>query len=337
MNIAVVGNGVIGLTSAARLREAGHNVTIFARGGIETTTSSRSGSVFTPFDGAQNSAWVVESLRTYRDLAQHTPESGIRISTARELFSTPLAALPAWTSIVGGANRLGPVGHYAGGYEVRVPHIDTAVFLPWLLDRVTRVLGVPVIHRTLTSLNQLLAHDVDRGPGAARTSFDGVINCSGVGARELAGDPAVRAMRGQLLHVPNTLGLVDSIGASEPDGAMTYVYPYPSRIVMGGTYEPDVWDERTEPVAIEAILARGRELLRVTGVKGWETIGETRIRTVAGLRPARIVGGLNEAVRLERAATDAGKWIIHNYGHGRAGMTLSWGCATEVVSLVNRS
>jgi len=32
----------------------------------------------------------------------------------------------------------------------------------------------------------------------------------------------------------------------------------------------------------------------------------------------------------------SGKTIIHNYGHGGAGVTMSWGCACEVVDIVRR-
>jgi D-amino-acid oxidase len=50
---------------------------------------------------------------------------------------------------------------------------------------------------------------------------------------------------------------------------------------------------------------------------------------LVGLRPRR------PAVRLELERRD-GKAIIHNYGHGGAGISLSWGCAQEVVELVRQ-
>ena len=51
--------------------------------------------------------------------------------------------------------------------------------------------------------------------------------------------------------------------------------------------------------------------------------GATVLRHQVGLRPARPV------VRLEREGD-----VVHCYGHGGAGVTLSWGCADEVVALV---
>ena len=52
-----------------------------------------------------------------------------------------------------------------------------------------------------------------------------------------------------------------------------------------------------------------------------------RIATRTGLRPVRTGGYLLEA------ATVGSKSVIHNYGHGGAGITMSWGCAEEVARL----
>src|SRR5712671_4117939 len=49
---------------------------------------------------------------------------------------------------------------------------------------------------------------------------------------------------------------------------------------------------------------------------------------IAGLRPYR-----DQTFRLESENVD-GKFVVHNYGHGGAGITLSWGCAHEIVDLV---
>jgi len=48
-----------------------------------------------------------------------------------------------------------------------------------------------------------------------------------------------------------------------------------------------------------------------------------------GLRPSR------KEVRLEIESLSSGRWAIHNYGHGGAGVTLSWGCADEVTRIVS--
>jgi D-amino-acid oxidase len=47
-----------------------------------------------------------------------------------------------------------------------------------------------------------------------------------------------------------------------------------------------------------------------------------------GLRPVR------PSVRLEAEPLSAGRVLWHNYGHGGAGVTLSWGCAAELTAAV---
>jgi glycine/D-amino acid oxidase-like deaminating enzyme len=56
-------------------------------------------------------------------------------------------------------------------------------------------------------------------------------------------------------------------------------------------------------------------------------LNERVIRTVAGLRPFRPSGFLVRADRI------GGKVIIHNYGHGGCGVTLSWGTGQLCVDL----
>jgi glycine/D-amino acid oxidase-like deaminating enzyme len=51
---------------------------------------------------------------------------------------------------------------------------------------------------------------------------------------------------------------------------------------------------------------------------------------IAGVRPYR-----NGSYRLE-ADTSSSKFIVHNYGHGGAGITLSWGCAAKVAEIVQQ-
>ena len=62
-----------------------------------------------------------------------------------------------------------------------------------------------------------------------------------------------------------------------------------------------------------------------------ELADATVIDHVAGLRPARD-GGPRVAEQPNGLRT--GQRLIHNYGHGGAGVTMSWGCADEIVRLV---
>ena len=82
-----------------------------------------------------------------------------------------------------------------------------------------------------------------------------VVNCTGLGARELVPDPAVRPVRGQLVVVENP-GLRTWLVSTGPDGAPTYLFPQPDRLVLGGTAEEDAWSREPDPAVAEAIVRR---------------------------------------------------------------------------------
>jgi D-amino-acid oxidase len=99
-----------------------------------------------------------------------------------------------------------------------------------------------------------------------------------------------------------------------------YVVPRKDAIIVGGTYEENVAEEITEQDAINKILANAYEAM--PSLKQQQVTGSW-----AGLRPYR------KEVRLE---SDADTKIIHNYGHGGSGFTLAFGCAQNVVDLIDQ-
>ena len=188
----------------------------------------------------------------------------------------------------------------AGG-EVRftAPLAEMQTYLPWLASRVR------LVRRRVTDLAE----------GFAEAPV--VVNATGLAAGSLAGDPAVYPVRGQVVLVENP-GLTTSVRADgEPP---TYVHPRTRDVVLGGTFDAGSTAGAPDPATRDAILARCRAL--VPELAGARVVGEK-----AGLRPARRGGP-----RVEPVDVPGGR-IVHAYGHGGAGMTLSWGCADEVTRL----
>ncbi len=139
-----------------------------------------------------------------------------------------------------------------------------------------------------------------------------VVNCTGLGARALCGDTSVRPARGQVVHVRAPVGVPCVCDEDE----LTYVLPRGDVCVVGGFYQLDDWSAEVREHETADILERAARL--VPALRDAEVLGAR-----AGLRPVRDGGP-----RVEREGD-----VIHCYGHGGAGVTLSWGCAQEVVRL----
>jgi D-amino-acid oxidase len=149
----------------------------------------------------------------------------------------------------------------------------------------------------------------------AALDHDLVFNCTGLGSRELCKDDSVYAIKGQVALVGPRPEMDWSISA---DGF--YVYPRSSDTVIGGTTERHVYTETTDPSALSLLVRANRRILP-------DLEESSIVRSVAGLRPFREKG-----VRVEREIVSE-RPIVHNYGHGGAGVTLCWGSAERALEL----
>jgi D-amino-acid oxidase len=309
--VAVIGGGVIGLTSAYRLLEAGYAVTILARALSPHTTSDVAAAFWSPSatggDG-QSRAWALASQATFQEFAAR-PNSGIAIVTLYQLAPTP-AALP-YIAYAAAAKPVAP-GQFPApwsGYAVPVPRIDVPVYMPWLMAQVGQLGGIfhPHIVQRLSEVG---------------ADFDLIVNCSGLGARLLTGDE-VYPIRGQVMAVRKPPGLADDIiYADSNHETTTYIIPRSRDCLLGGTYQYRNGNIEVDMATAQEILERCANFnpaLRTAEI----------LQHKVGLRPGRAM------VRLATEQLRSGQPIIHNYGHGSIGHTLSWGCAAEVVERVN--
>ena len=129
-------------------------------------------------------------------------------------------------------------------------------------------------------------------------------------------------IRGQIVRVRNP-GLERCLlDEGNPEG-LTYIVSRSEDCILGGTAEEGRWDTEPDPGIAAAIVDRCVALEpRLSGAP----VLEHKV----GLRP-----GCPE-IRLEREDLTNRAFCVHNYGHGGAGVTLSWGCAEEALRLVQQ-
>ena len=184
--------------------------------------------------------------------------------------------------------------------------MDTTIYLDYLANRFSRAGGSITGNVHFEKLE-----DVDG-------TFDLVINCAGIGARELVQDVDLEPHRGQVATVPRIENLSCAIVCD--DAPLMYAIPRANDCLFGGTNDLSS-DLALDPETTGRIVA---ECCRVLHIEKPLVLAER-----VGLRPFRKSG-----VRLERAQLRDGRTAIHNYGHGGSGFTLSWGCAENVFRLV---
>ncbi len=354
-NLAIIGAGVSGLTCGVVFAERGYRTAIFAKDIGQQTTSSAAAAVWFPYHVEPAERVIPLALETYQVLLElaRFPQSGVSIIETRQFLRTGEIEIPEWAiplgaSVIPSEVENGAAGEaatwtgrpeaertgseriksrcagfkvsprdsstpayagsaqddhcFASGFSLRVPLMDTTIYLDYLTARFREAGGE--IHANVR-FEKL--EDVD-------TKFDLVINCTGIGARELVRDADLEPHRGQVAIVPRIEGLSCAIVCD--DAPLMYAIPRASDCVFGGTN--DVSDNlAADPATTSQIVA---ECSRVLDIERPRVLAER-----VGLRPFRKSG-----LRLERDRLHDGRTVIHNYGHGGAGFTLSWGCAREL-------
>lgn len=300
----VIGSGVIGLTCAVVLAESGFSVRIWARDFPPDTTSDISAAIWYPFKCEpfeRVREWGAQTLIEFQHLARSTSETGVRSVPGFKYFHRRMGP-PWWAKYVPEFRLLGPSQVPEGcrcGYGFHLPVADMSRYLPYLEQRFEAKGGVRE-RRTVVDLSEV--------------SADIVVNCTGLGARELLGDQELFAIRGQVIRVPKLSRDEIVMDDDHPDG-MIYVIPRLTDTILGGVAddrdESLVPDDRTS-AAIRHRCAHYFPELRKSSE------GVVKV----GLRPGR------SAVRLEAEGN-----VIHCYGHGGSGMSLSWGCARAVLGM----
>lgn len=306
--VYVVGAGISGLTTAVVLQEAGYRVEIFAEYLPMATNSARAGAIWFPTRVGPPDRVAVWGKRTYERFEEMAGNAvaGVEMVEVLLMARETKGENPYWVEAVQVASFRKaspeelPTGHGAG-YCVRVPFVEPGIYLPYLVDRF------------LEGGGKIMTHKVENW-GDSRLSGGQIVNCSGLGAAQLAGDDGIFPIYGHTLRTSSLESdshLINDISPNE----LSYIFSRSQDTLLGGTAteKPDL----DQGATFQSILERAKKLN--PAVASVEVLGQS-----VAARPYR------SAIRLERDP----QGIIHNYGHGGSGFTVSWGCAEDVLRLL---
>ena len=251
--VAVIGAGVMGLTTARLVQEAGFPVTIYTADVPPNTTSNLAGGQWGPTGHYRESRVTPEWRDQYRTALAISWQRFQALDAQRYGISW----LPTYTE----AERVGPPGlepYYPGSRLLspgdhpfrdeelavyRTMYVETGRFMSQLAEDFLRAGGRMQIRRFAApaELSQL----------PERLIF----NCTGLGARELFGDRELGPVRGQIVVLAPQPEVQYAL--TLPAG---YMFPRPDGIILGGTFERGEWSTVPEPATIQGIL-RSHQLL----------------------------------------------------------------------------
>ncbi len=303
-----------GLTCGLRLIEDGFKVKILAHEVPPNTTSNTATALWYPYKAYPEDrvlGWCRFSYEKFEKLSE-LEKSGVYFVELMPIFKTTVGD-PWWIDAVGSfrhADSSELPESYVDGYIIEVPMIEAPIYMNYLIQEFKFRGGiVESMDNRIESLSALYAQ-----AGV-------LVNCSGLGAKQLCNDPDVYPIRGQVVRVSNP----DIKRSFLDDTGPLYLFARKNDCILGGTAEENNWDLEHDVDTAESII---RQCTKINSSLEKAEI----LEHIVGLRPGR------KEIRLESEYIESENcWVIHNYGHGGAGFSLSWGCAEEVATLVSEA
>lgn len=352
--ILIIGAGVSGLTTAYCLAKGGYDVVVLSKEFAPDITSNVAGALWEwppavcgyhsdLISLERSKEWCMTSYEKFYELAQN-PATGVYIRDVFFFFKdfvknnafhlhkmreleTKVKGFYHDASLIE-KEGINPETGMIDAYCHEAPMVDTDIYMEWLMKEVLN-LGVKVlaveIKDELASIENNLLNEY---------GCDYIVNCSGLGAMKLANEH-MYPLRGALVRIKNDnrkfpkLNKAYCVSFDEKTREQDIVFIVPrgeNHIILGALAEEDEWDtninlENYEP--IRQMFERSKKFLPY--LENAELDEKEPVRV--GLRPFR-----KGNVRLTWEENTS---IIHNYGHGGAGVTFSWGCSQEVVEMIS--
>ncbi len=241
---AVIGAGVVGLSTARLLQQRGFDVTMYAKDLPPRTTSNMSGAWFGPTSASEPGHTTPEYVETWLKATRFShryfqnylgDEYGVHWLPHFTVSENPTDPEPQTTGLgrlitdlYPETAQLEPGQHPFPSRYVRrrwTMMFEPPVYLNALL-RDYQLAGGRVVAREFENVDQLLG-----------LSEPVLVNCTGLGAKLLFGDEELHPIKGQL----TVLLPQPEIDYTMTDGGELYMMPRRDGIVLGGTHDADEW------------------------------------------------------------------------------------------------
>jgi D-amino-acid oxidase len=249
-NLAVIGCGVIGLSTARVLQRRGKAVTIYTRELPPETTSNVAGALWYPThvyeQGKVNSTFLerygLASRLAHREFQSYVgPEYGVRW-----METYTLSAGPVGRELAGGAELYPETRFYADAQRgFGFPFVRQ--FTSLMIEPQTYLRAL--LRDFYTAGGRVAVRELKTREEVARLPERVVFNCTGLGARALFGDQGMASMRGQievLLPQPELdyCYLANSL----------YMFPRADGVILGGTFEAGNWSMDADEATTRRII-----------------------------------------------------------------------------------
>ena len=320
--MAVIGAGATGLPTAVMLMQSRFHpqVTLISEEFTPYTTSDKAGASLrithnkTGSTDHRKEKWTRETYKYFFDLFKSPLADRLDISlvTMYVVFEGERTD-PWWKDLVLGFRTVSaserqnmniPLNKNAWCFSTLI--IPCGRYLSWQMEKF-KANGGRVIQRKLKNLDEI------------DNVYDVIVNCSGLGSRELVNDQEMYPVRGQAILV-DAPWVKHSIAAEVGDD-VTYIYPRSDGVLLGGTAQFNNWSGKIDFADREGIMARCSQY--IPSLAQAKVIDEW-----VGLRPGR------KQVRLEVELLKDKTTVVHNYGHTGQGLVFSIGCAKDAIKHV---
>ena len=254
--VAVLGAGVMGLTSALILARRGHDVTVYAEHMPPHTTSNIAGVLWFPTGYFDRDVASPDFLRRNRLLIREAHRGFLPYVNrpGYGVYWSDHHALARWTpktyNTLPGGDDLYPALQRAHentlfGYDFMERFRALIVDPDYYLDQ--------IMQDAQLAGARFIAARLDGPEAVAALPQPVIVNCTGLGARDLFGDEDLVPIRGQLSHLLPQPEIDYSYVAPTAEGTL-YMFPRKTGLVLGGTHEMGETGMTPDPAQITRMV-----------------------------------------------------------------------------------